>query len=76
MIAPGEPFLRRPRRRWIPPEMINPPRLDRLDPGAPIESRYALLVNPVKARLALSQYQTRTGSRLPGRPNWVIRRLR
>ncbi len=46
MIAPGEPFLRPPRRHWIPPEMINAPRLDSLDSGAPIESRYALLVNP------------------------------
>ena len=46
MIAPGEPFLRPPRRHWIPPEMINAPRLDSLGPGAPIESRYALLVNP------------------------------
>ena len=46
MIAPGEPFLRPPRRRWIPPEMINAPRLDSQDPAAPIESRYALLVNP------------------------------
>lgn len=46
MIAPGEPFLRPPRRHWIPPEMINAPRLDSLDPGAPTESRYALLINP------------------------------
>ena len=46
MIAPGEPFLRPPRKRWTPPEMINAPRLDSRDPGTPIESRYALLVNP------------------------------
>ena len=46
MIAPDEPFLRPPRRHWIPPEMINAPRLDSRDPAAPIESRYALLVNP------------------------------
>ncbi len=46
MIAPDEPFLRPPRKRWIPPEMINAPRLDSRDPAAPIESRYALLVNP------------------------------
>ncbi len=46
MIAPDEPFLRPPRRHWIPPEMINAPRLDSRDPAAPIESRYALLINP------------------------------
>ena len=46
MIAPGEPFLRPPRRHWIPLEMIKAPRLDSRDPVAPIESRYALLVNP------------------------------
>ena len=46
MIAPGEPFLRPPRRHWIPLEMIKAPRLDSRDPAAPIESRYALLVNP------------------------------
>ena len=46
MIASDEPFLRPPRKRWIPPEMINAPRLDSRDPAAPIESRYALLINP------------------------------
>ena len=46
MIAPGEPFLRPPRKHWIPLEMIKAPRLDSRDPAVPIESRYALLVNP------------------------------
>ena len=32
MIAPGEPFLRPPRRRWIPAEMIHAPR-SRLSPS-------------------------------------------
>jgi len=57
MIAPDEPFLRPPRRHWIPPEMINAPRLDSRDPAAPIESRYALLVNPFyrKMRMPVSE---------------------
>lgn len=46
MIAPGEPFLRPPRRHWIPLEMIKAPRLDSRDSAVPIESRYVLLINP------------------------------
>lgn len=32
--------------RWIPDAMRTPPELDLFAPGAPIEPRYALLVNP------------------------------
>src|SRR3984957_1624038 len=34
------------RKRWIPQEMINPPALDPGEPGSPLESHYALLINP------------------------------
>ena len=46
MIAPDEPFLRPVRRRWIPPEMTDAPVLDSCGSVAPVESRYALLINP------------------------------
>jgi radical SAM superfamily enzyme YgiQ (UPF0313 family) len=46
MISPEAPFLRPVRRRWIPPEMTRAPVLDLSAAGAPIEPRYALLVNP------------------------------
>jgi len=46
MIPPEAPFLRPVRRRWIPPEMAKAPLLDLSAAGAPIEPRYALLVNP------------------------------
>lgn len=56
MIAPGEPFLRPPRKRWIPPEMINAPRLDSRDPATSVESRYALLVNPFYSKDANASF--------------------
>ena len=46
MIDASEPFARPVRPRWIPPEMIHPPKLD---PGPPVgtgQPRYALLINP------------------------------
>lgn len=33
-------------KRWIPPEMLHPPKLDHSAPGGEMEKRYALLINP------------------------------
>jgi hypothetical protein len=46
VIRREEPFRQKPRRLWLPNEMRTPPRLDSRRPPAPIERRYALLVNP------------------------------
>ena len=46
MIAPDEPFLRPLSKRWIPREMTVAPALDPIGNGGPVESRYALLINP------------------------------
>jgi radical SAM superfamily enzyme YgiQ (UPF0313 family) len=46
MIAPAEPFLRSIPKRWIPAEMRNAPALDPHTAAAPVEPRYALLINP------------------------------
>jgi radical SAM superfamily enzyme YgiQ (UPF0313 family) len=46
MIAPETPFLRSVRTRWVPLEMTQAPMLDDTGSGAPIESHYALLINP------------------------------
>src|SRR5688572_33358216 len=46
MIAPNQPWLQSPRRQWCPPEMTRPPFLDQAIPGGPIQSKYALLINP------------------------------
>jgi radical SAM superfamily enzyme YgiQ (UPF0313 family) len=46
MIHTSEPFARRVRRGWIPPEMLYPPRLDPSARGGPIQRRHALLINP------------------------------
>src|SRR3954463_6598086 len=40
------PFSSTIRKRWIPAEMVNAPKLDQNLPAGPIESRYALLINP------------------------------
>src|SRR6478672_10630836 len=40
------PFLGSIAKRWIPAEMIHAPVLDPAESGAPIEPRYALLINP------------------------------
>src|SRR3974390_374290 len=34
------------RRRWIPQEMREPPKLDLVASAGPVEPRYALLINP------------------------------
>lgn len=46
MIAADEPFLRPLSKPWIPREMTTAPALDPTDAGGPVESRYALLINP------------------------------
>src|SRR6202162_3023529 len=50
MIDACEPFARPVRRGWIPPEMLNPPRLSPIARAEPVEPRYALLVNPFYAK--------------------------
>src|SRR6185436_18703134 len=46
MIEPLTPFATRLRSRWSPPEMIHAPVLNPNAPAAPMEERYALLINP------------------------------
>ena len=46
MIPADEPWLRPPRRRWRPPEMMQPPALNAATPAAAVRPRYALLINP------------------------------
>src|SRR6476620_12434806 len=46
MIDPDQPCQRPVPKRWIPREMIQSPVLDPAESGAPIEPRYALLINP------------------------------
>lgn len=46
MIPPETPFLRPARSRWIPQEMTHAPMLDATVPDSPIETHYALLINP------------------------------
>ncbi|HUJ30968.1 MAG TPA: radical SAM protein [Candidatus Acidoferrum sp.] len=40
------PFRNLPRPRWCPAEMTHPPHLDPALPSAPVQLRYALLINP------------------------------
>ena len=46
MIEPHTPFATRLRRRWSPPEMTHAPVLSPNTTAAPVEHRYALLINP------------------------------
>src|SRR6267154_1077288 len=46
MIDASEPFARPLRPRWIPREMLHPPKLDPRTRAGAIEPRYALLINP------------------------------
>ena len=46
MIDPDEPFCRPPRKRWIPPEMTEAPRLEATARGSVLEAHHALLINP------------------------------
>jgi len=46
MFAHKDPFLEPIPKRWAPPEMTAPPRLDPEAPAFPIEPSYALLINP------------------------------
>ena len=46
MIDSAAPFSTRLRHRWRPPEMCEAPLLEAVAPPAPVEPRYALLVNP------------------------------
>jgi len=40
------PWLSSPRRRWCPPEMLQPPVLQPISSSGPVRSHYALLLNP------------------------------
>ena len=46
MIDLDDPFRETISKRWIPPEMVQAPTLDALEPRSPVQSRYALLINP------------------------------
>src|ERR1051326_7271617 len=46
MSAANEPWLLPPQPRWRPPEMTQAPMLDPAILTGPIQSRYALLINP------------------------------
>jgi radical SAM superfamily enzyme YgiQ (UPF0313 family) len=46
MIHPSEPFHSHPPKRWIPREMTTAPSLEDSVQTGPVESRYALLINP------------------------------
>jgi hypothetical protein len=46
MTRRDEPFRRRIRKRWVPPEMTTAPVLDPNGEGGPVSPRYALLINP------------------------------
>src|SRR5260370_2768446 len=46
MNSPLDPFAHPPRRRWVPPEMMQAPALDPAIPAGAVEARYALLINP------------------------------
>src|SRR6187401_1935570 len=46
MIHAAEPFARPVRKGWIPREMLHPPHLDPAAGAGPVQSRYALLINP------------------------------
>jgi len=50
MIDASEPFLRPVRPRWIPREMLHPPKLDSGAHAGPVQPRYALLINPFYAK--------------------------
>src|SRR5689334_17491742 len=42
--------LKCPPKRWVPADMTAAPALDASIPGSPVESRYALLINPFYAK--------------------------
>jgi radical SAM superfamily enzyme YgiQ (UPF0313 family) len=46
MIDARTPFTTPLHRRWLPREMAEAPRLPQNAPAAPVEARYALLINP------------------------------
>ena len=50
MIDASKPFARPPRPRWIPPEMLHPPKLDSGAHALAVQPRYALLINPFYAK--------------------------
>ena len=41
MIDASEPFARPVRPRWIPPEMLHPPKLEACVDAGPVQPRYA-----------------------------------
>jgi radical SAM superfamily enzyme YgiQ (UPF0313 family) len=46
MQEANQPWSQPPRRRWLPPDMTQPPLLDPLASTVQVRPRYALLVNP------------------------------
>jgi len=56
MKRESDPFSQRLRTRWIPPEMVEAPSLNPCLPGAPVEPRYGLLLNPFYAKDANASF--------------------
>jgi radical SAM superfamily enzyme YgiQ (UPF0313 family) len=44
--VPDDPFYLPRKRLWLPPEMVNPPAFKEEAAPAPVQQRYALLINP------------------------------
>ncbi len=56
MIVTSDPFHQPIAKRWIPQEMMQPPRLDPRETAEPVEPRYALLINPFYAKDANASF--------------------
>jgi len=52
----NDPFRQPLRKPWIPPEMLIAPALSPHAPVAPIQPRYALLINPFYAKDANASF--------------------
>ncbi len=54
--VPDNPFHQPRRALWLPREMAEAPRLPAIHPGAPIQRRLALLINPFYAKSPYSSF--------------------
>src|ERR1700758_3980196 len=56
LIMQNDPFRQPLRKPWIPPEILIAPALTACAPVAPIDPRYALLINPFYAKDANASF--------------------
>src|SRR5437899_11317550 len=56
MKHPANPLQEPLKKRWMPSEMLLPPRLCPYAPPAPIEPRYCLMINPFYAKDANASF--------------------